>query len=90
MGPIGKVSRNSALARARSAFVNQFLINTKVQVSTPPSERPSAKRLVASSIGECTKAVVREIELQSSSRQSSTRFGLQVEASRPAGICRIM
>ena len=82
--------RNSVLARARSARVNHLRISTMVQVSTPPSNRPRMKRLAISWFSVRTNAVENDTTLQNSSRPRMTHFALHTEASRPAGICRMM
>ena len=86
----GMLIRNSVLARARSPRVNHLRISTMVQVSTPPSNRPRMKRLAISSFSVCTKAVENDTTLQNSIRHRITHLALHTEASRPAGICRMM
>ncbi len=87
---IGMLIRNVVLARARSDLVNHLRISTIVQVSTPPSNRPSRKRLAISWFSVRTKAVENDTTLHTSSRQKITHLALHTEASRPAGICRTM
>ena len=87
---IGMLIRNMVLARALSARVNHLRISTIVQVSTPPSNRPRMKRLAISWFSVRTKAVENDTRLQNSSRTRMTHFALHTEASRPAGICRMM
>lgn len=87
IGPTARLSRKTVFARARSALVNQARMSTMTQVSTPPSEMPRANRLMNSSVSVWTKLVLNEIRLQNTSSTAMTRFGLQMLARRPAGIC---
>ena len=90
IGAIARLSRNTVLARARSGLVNQARISTMVQVSTPPSARPRANRLIHSSVPVWTKAVVMEIAAHASNCRKMMRLADHTPARRPAGICRTM